>query len=368
MKKQNNHETNSVSVRKGTYADMLEDICASKNVYFHSAHLAEDVMTKDVKMVTLDNTVKDCIDFMKLHRVRHAPVIDRPNKEGEKPYFVGVISERDLLRQSWPTTLQLYGGNLDNKFLQQRMVHVVTRKPKFVSPQAPIPNVILTMLNNKIDMVPVISDTNVVGIITTMDIIKCLLEIHNKIRRMCPEIQEGKEPIDTNSTILHQYPFLHNWFSLKVQEIMTKQVVRFGPHQTLAKAIEVLRKKHFRHLLIVDKQGVLKGIVSDRDVLKNLPPSNKHSSTKTKPFDSDMLDVDPGNMLLELPLAQIMTCEVTPVSPGCNLSEAAETLCNMRVSCLPVVDEYKKLCGIVTVTDLMRALLQIYMTPRNSYA
>ena len=143
---------------------------------------------------------------------------------------------------------------------------------------------------------------------------------------------------------------------------MTKQVVCLELHQTLVKAIEALHKKHFRHLPIVDEQGVLKGIVSDRDVLRNIPPSNKYSSTKTRQFKSDMLDVDPRVVILELPLAQIMTWGVTAVSPGCNLYKAAEKLHKMRVSCLPVVDEDKKLCGIVTATDFMRALLQIYLT------
>jgi len=368
MKQQNNHVTNSISVRKKTYVDLLEDICASKNISFHPTHIAEDIMTKDIKVVTLDHTVKDCIDFMKLHRIRHAPVIDSPIKEGGTPYFVGVISERDLFRQIWSYDIQRYGGNSDHKSSQQRVVHIVIRKPKSVSSQTPVPNVILTMLNNKIDMVPVLSDTNVVGIITTMDIIKCLLEIHNKIRQLSLKIREGKELVDSNSTILHQYPFFHKWFSLKVQDIMTKQVVHLGPHQTLDKAIEVLRKKHFRHLPIVDEQGVLVGIVSDRDVLRYLPPSNKHSSTRTRLYDSDILDVDPSIMFPELPLAQIMTWAITNVSPDCNLCEAADILCKMRVSCLPVVDEDNKLCGIVTVTDLMRALLQIYLTPRKIHA
>jgi len=365
MKKQNNHVTNSAGVRKETYVDLLEDIYASKNVSFHPAHLAEDIMTKDVKMVTLDHTVKDCIDFMKLHRVRHAPVVDGLNEKGGKPYFVGVISERDLLRQIWPNAGQFHGENADHKSLEQRIIHIVIRKPKCVSPETPIPNVILIMINNKIDMVPVLSDTNIVGIITTMDIIKCLLEIHDEISRSCPEIREGGKPVDPDSTSLLQYPFLHKWFSLKVQEIMTKQAVCLGPHQTLAKAIEVLRKKHIRHLPIVDEQGALKGIVSDRDVLRNLPPSNKLSSTKTRPFDSDIFDVDPRNMIPELSMARIMTWDITTVSPGCNLYEAAETLYKMRISCLPVVDEGKKLCGIVTVTDLMHALLLLYRTPRK---
>ena len=368
MKQQNNNATNSLGVCKGTYVDLIDDIFAAKNVSFHIANVAKDIMSKDVKMVTMDHTVKDCIDFMKLHRVRHAPVVDTPNGEGERSYFIGVISERDLFRQIWPYAGQLYGENADHKSLQQRMVQIVIRKTKCVSPETPIPDVILTMINNKIDMVPVLSDTNLVGIITTMDIIKCLFEIHDEIRRFCPEMREGNQPVAPGSTSLPQNPFLLKWFSQTIQEIMTEQVVRLGLHQTLAKAIEVLRKKHFRHLPIVDGQGVLLGVVSDRDVLRNLPPAIKRQTSQANPFHGDMLEVDPKIMILELPLARIMTWDVTAVLPSCSICEAAEILCKMKVSCLPVVDEGKKICGIVTVTDLMRALLQVYEVPRKIHA
>jgi len=368
MKQQNNNSTNSAGVYKDTYVNLIEDICAEKSISFHPAHIAGDIMSKDIKMVTLDHKVKDCIDFMKLHRVRHAPVIDTPNEEEGRSYFVGVISERDLFRQICPYAGQLYVENANQKSFQQRVVQIVIRKPKCASTETPIPNVILTMLHNKIDMVPVLSDTNLVGIITTMDIIKCLFEIHAEIRRSCPEMREGKQPVAPGSASLPQYPILLKWFSQTIQEIMTEQVVRLGPHQTLAEAIEVLHKKHFRHLPIVDGQGVLKGIVSDRDVLWNLPPAGKRLTSQAKPFHGDLLDVDPKTKILELPLARIMTWDVTAVLPGCNVCEAAEIMCKMRISCLPVVDEGKKLCGIATVTDLMRALLQVYVTPRKIHA
>ena len=364
MKQQSNNATNSLGVGVTTYVDLMEDICTAKNVSFHIANVAKDIMSKDVKTVTLDHKVKDCIDFMKLYRVRHALVVDTPNEEGGRSHFVGVISERDLFRQIWPYAGQLYGENADHKSLQQRMVQIVIRKPECVSPETPIPDVILAMINNKIDMVPVLSDTNLVGIITTIDIIKCLFEIHDEIRRFCPEMRERKQPVAPCSTSLPQNPFLLNWFSQTIREIMTEQVVRLGLHQTLAKAIEVLRKKHFRHLPIVDGKGVLMGIVSDRDVLWNLPPENKRPTSKAKPFGNDMLDVDPKIRILELPLARIMTLDVTAVLPSCSTYEAAKILYKMKVSCLPVVDEDKKLCGIVTVTDLMRTLLKFYKRPR----
>lgn len=55
-----------------------------------------------------------------------------------------------------------------------------------------------------------------------------------------------------------------------------------------------------------------------------------------------------------------MMRKVLHISPGCSVCEAAEILYKKKISCLPVIDEQEKLRGIVTVTDLMRALLAAY--------
>lgn len=368
MKQQNNNVTNRPSVGEEVYIDLIEDMCAAKDVFFHPSRVARDAMNKDVKMLSLDHTVKDCINFMKLHRIRHAPIGDSPNEEGGRPYFVGVISERDVFRQTWPYAGQLDGKNADHKSLRKRLVQIVVRKPKCVSPETPIPDVISTMVDNKIDMVPVLSDADPVGIITTTDIIKCLFGVHAGIGWLFPKMREGRRLVDPVSASSPQTAVLLAWFSQTVQEIMTEQVVCLGLRNTVAKAIEVLRGKNFRHLPIVDGQGKLVGIVSDRDILWHLPPACKRPTSQSKPFHGDLFEVDPRIMLLELPLARIMTWDVTCILPSCTVCDAAKTLYEMRVNCLPVVDKEKKLCGIVTVTDIMRALLTIYGVPRKIHA
>jgi CBS-domain-containing membrane protein len=52
----------------------------------------------------------------------------------------------------------------------------------------------------------------------------------------------------------------------------------------------------------------------------------------------------------------LMTQPVISVSPECTLSEAAHLLVSHRISGLPVVDESKKLLGIITEADFLRAL------------
>jgi CBS domain-containing protein len=55
-----------------------------------------------------------------------------------------------------------------------------------------------------------------------------------------------------------------------------------------------------------------------------------------------------------------MTWEVTHVLPNCLATDAAKILQKGEISCCPVLDNEKKLLGIVTVSDMMRRLLAAY--------
>jgi len=57
---------------------------------------------------------------------------------------------------------------------------------------------------------------------------------------------------------------------------------------------------------------------------------------------------------------EIMTKEVITVSPDASLKEIGEILKEKRISGIPVVDENGNVVGIVTLTDLLRILDQIY--------
>jgi hypothetical protein len=51
--------------------DVIEDMCAQKDVYLKPMRVAQDVMNVDVKTLNLDHTTKQCIKFMESRRIRH---------------------------------------------------------------------------------------------------------------------------------------------------------------------------------------------------------------------------------------------------------------------------------------------------------
>jgi CBS domain-containing protein len=145
-----------------------------------------------------------------------------------------------------------------------------------------------------------------------------------------------------------------------VGDIMVEEVVCLEETDSLGKAMEVMQQGEFRHVPVVNKQNTLVGIVSDRDVLRHLSFSGGHRTPQAGTFRSRLFAVGPKEESLKLSLLRIMTREVVYVSAADSFYDAVKKLYEMRVSCLPVVDEENKLLGIVTVTDVMRVLLAAY--------
>lgn len=346
--------------------DLIDDMGAEKDIFSRPLRVARDIMNKEVKMLTLDHTVNACIKFMKNWRFRHAPVVDLPNKKEDKSYFVGVVSERDVSRLISPSVKKPGEQKTDRRALRQLLVQIVARKPKTVSPETPIPDVIMTMLDNHIDMVPVLADAEVVGIITTADITNMLFRLDKVIRQLCPELTKATQPADFSVTSSGA-ELLFSWVSQTVQEIMTEQVIWLTPQDNLAKAMRLMQEQEFRHVPVTDEQGKLRGIVSDRDILRHLHFAGRRPLSKPKKFRAHLFRVDPKFVNLELPLERIMTRKVTHVLPSCTVFNAAEILRKTRVSCLPVVDEGKNFRGIVTATNVMRALLAVYELTEKSH-
>jgi acetoin utilization protein AcuB len=216
------------------------------------------------------------------------------------------------------------------------------------------------MIKNHIDMVPVLDEGDLAGIITTTDIIKLFLGIEKAVHQLWPESQNDTSIMDMTSDGSVEAAVLFPWCFRKIQEVMTKDVICLELQDDIAKAIKVLQTEQFRHVPIVDVNGKLAGLVSDRDILRNLPFAGKRPPTPPKIFREHLFAVDPWGKRHLQPLESIMVRRILHITPGTRICDAAEILCKEKISCLPVVDEGGKLRGIITVTDLMRALLLAY--------
>lgn len=130
---------------------------------------------------------------------------------------------------------------------------------------------------------------------------------------------------------------------VRVKHIMTPRVVTFFEEQTLPLAEEVMENKRFRHLPVVGTDGRLVGLVTQSDVYQaQISALAGLTDSERRARQSDVR------------IRQIMSRAVLAVSPETLASEAAQLMLVHRIGCLPVIDEFEMLRGIVTERDFLR--------------
>lgn len=120
--------------------------------------------------------------------------------------------------------------------------------------------------------------------------------------------------------------------SLKVSDIMTRDVITIEIGKTVREAVEIMNEKGIG-CLVVTKGGVPIGIVTERDVLKKIVVEGRDSQ-KTR-------------------IEEIMSSPLITGSPSMTLEDAAKLLILKRIKKLPIVEK-GKLVGIVTLFDVVR--------------
>lgn len=132
---------------------------------------------------------------------------------------------------------------------------------------------------------------------------------------------------------------------ISVDEIMTSNPKTLLDNNTVQDAKNLMAEMHFRHIPIVDSEGKLVGLVSQRDVLA-ASASEHLDIRKSSRGDS------------EIQLQEIMTKIVASVSPKDNLRRAAIILQSNKMGCLPVLDN-DELVGIITDSDYITVAINL---------
>ena len=127
--------------------------------------------------------------------------------------------------------------------------------------------------------------------------------------------------------------------------IMRKDLVTVPPDTSLVQARDLISEKLIDHLLVVDKDEKLVGIVSDRDLKQAWASPATTLSAHELNYLLKQLNVD-----------TIMVKKIITVTPGTTIERAGRIMQENRISALPVM-ENEKLVGIITTTDVMGVLL-----------
>ncbi len=125
-----------------------------------------------------------------------------------------------------------------------------------------------------------------------------------------------------------------------VNDIMTRKVLTVDMDRSLSEVRRVFERAPFHHLVVIE-DGKLVGLVSDRDVFREISP-----------FAGTPTERACDAFTLRKHVHQIMTR--TPTTCGAKDEAAAvcKRMLDQRVSCMPVVNERGACVGIVTIRDV----------------
>jgi CBS domain-containing protein len=145
--------------------------------------------------------------------------------------------------------------------------------------------------------------------------------------------------------------------SMIIQDIMSSPVTTVQPSTSIADAARLMLEQHISGLPVVDADGKIVGLVSESDFLRRSELGTERQRSKWLEFF-----IAPGKAAQEYVAAhgrlvgEVMTSQVTTVSPYAPINEAVELMERDHVKRLPVVFD-DELIGVVARSDLLRALV-----------
>ncbi|NIP28204.1 MAG: CBS domain-containing protein [Phycisphaerae bacterium] len=128
---------------------------------------------------------------------------------------------------------------------------------------------------------------------------------------------------------------------MKISSILaTKghEIITIGPEQTLQYVVELLVRHNIGALPVLDENGKLIGIISERDVIRYIAK---------------------GGTLVDTAVREIMTRKVIVGVPQDDIISVANTMTEKRFRHLPIV-EGDNLIGIISIGDILKAQRDTY--------
>ena len=114
-----------------------------------------------------------------------------------------------------------------------------------------------------------------------------------------------------------------------ISNAMSRQVATISSNQTVQEAAELMSRHNVGAIPVVD-QGVLKGMITDRDITLRTTAEGQDGQT---------------------PVSNVMTTNVVSGNPNMSLEEASQMMAQSQIRRLPIV-ENNHLVGILALGDL----------------
>jgi CBS domain-containing protein len=135
---------------------------------------------------------------------------------------------------------------------------------------------------------------------------------------------------------MHHLPLL----DVPVQNVMTFAPAAVGPEDSLADAAAMMVAGGFRHVPVIDSNGRLVGILSERDLRARLGTGVERFPEASGDALSDRVE-------------DAMHASPVAVGPHTPLRDVLRALTEERVGAVPVVEEDDRLVGMISYVDVL---------------
>lgn len=132
--------------------------------------------------------------------------------------------------------------------------------------------------------------------------------------------------------------------AVTVGDLMTPNPVALLPGATVGEAMELMDQRRFRHVPVVDDDGMVVGIISQRDILRLAWPTQERRS-----FDK---------LTSSALVGDVMVREPDTIEAGAPVAIAARYMLRSKRDSLPVVGPGGHLVGILTAADFLREVVR----------
>ncbi len=147
-----------------------------------------------------------------------------------------------------------------------------------------------------------------------------------------------------------------------VKDVMTEKVITVRKDTSVEELSQLLLKHNITGVPVVDKDGVLQGMVTDADIItEDIEPIfplffdplivSYAFMENFEKYKKDIKDY------LNIKVEEIMTRRVKTVKKDTTVSDAVKIFVKDRINRIPVIDENNKVVGIVARADILKSML-----------
>ena len=254
-----------------------------------------DIMTKDIISVNKNDDLQYVMDLMDKHNISKVPAM----ADGQ---LAGIVTDNKIADEL---------GSVRNRKVPPSHMHastVMDRDYEAVYPQMDLREILHTVGEPGLTMLPVLENKVLVGVVTKADLL--------------PMVEDDRS----------------------VTDIMTSPVHTVKPDDRIVHARRRLLDNDIARLPVAI-DGAPQGIISDMEIAFALAELKRSVSLGRQ-----------NHQLRELLVADAMRAPALVAGTQRSIAEAARIMLDQSVGCLPIVDDDDTLMGIVTRTDLLRTL------------